>query len=79
MTEKELKKLTKVELLDIGLVQGIELDSNNTKSDLVKQIAAFFIEEETFHEADTNKDGVISAEEAAAFKELQRKRNLGYC
>ena len=79
MTEKELKKLTKVKLLDIGLVQGIELDSNNTKSDLVKQIAAFFIEEETFHEADTNKDGVISAEEAAAFKELQRKRNLGYC
>ena len=81
MTKDTLKQLSKDALEELGRTKGIELDKRYTKSKLVNQIAAVFKKEEkekVYDEADTNKDGVVTDAEAAAFKERQRRRRLGY-
>jgi len=82
MTKDTLKQLSKDALEELGRTKGIELDKRYSKSKLVKEIAAVFAAEEAevvYNEADTNKDGVVDAQEAAAAAERRRRRNLGYC
>ncbi len=82
MTKDTLKQLSKDALEELGRTKGIELDKRYNKTKLVNQIAAVFKKEEkevVYHEADTNKDGVVSEKEAAEFAERQRRRRLGYC
>lgn len=82
MTKDTLKQLSKDALEELGRTKGIELDKRYNKTKLVNQIAAVFKKEEkevVYDEADTNKDGVVTDAEAAAFKERQRRRRLGYC
>jgi hypothetical protein len=78
MTKETLKQLSKDALEELGRTKGIELDKRYSKAKLVKEIAAVFAEEEqevVYHQADTNKDGVVSAEEKAAWE----ARFMGYC
>lgn len=69
MTKDTLKQLSKDALEELGRTKGIELDKRFNKTKLVNKIAALFAKEEkeakVFDKADTNKDGVVDAEEAA--------------
>ena len=81
MTKDTLKQLSKDALEELGRTKGIELDKRYNKTKLVNQIAAVFKKEEkevVYDEADTNKDGIVTDAEAAAFRERQRRRVLGY-
>lgn len=81
MTKETLKQLSKDALEELGRTKGIELDKRYSKSKLIKEIAAVFAKEEAevvYDEADTNKDGIVTDAEAAAFREKQRRRVLGY-
>ena len=81
MTKETLNQLSKDALEELGRTKGIELDKRYSKSKLIKEIAAVFAKEEAevvYDEADTNKDGIVTDAEAAAFREQQRRRVLGY-
>ena len=81
MTKDTLKQLSKDALEELGRTKGIELDKRYNKTKLVNQIAAVFKKEKkevVYDEADTNKDGIVTDAEAAAFRERQRRRVLGY-
>ena len=81
MTKETLKQLSKDALEELGRTKGIELDKRYSKSKLIKEIAAVFAKEEAevvYDEADTNKDGIVTDAEAAAFREKQRRLVLGY-